>query len=181
MSSLIEVERKFIDKNIGRNGKIIDIGCADGDNLVYFSRKGFDVTGIDLSDEMLRKARKKIGGLDIRIVKGNICNMNMISDNRFDYVLCMFTLMNLKDEKSQKDAMAEMKRVCKPNGKIFLMVHNSNEGKNILGEWFGRRFEYRIFTEMEIKNLIDMAGLAFVKSFIVDDGKYIFAVCSKQF
>jgi len=181
MKNLIKLEQRLIDEEIGSAGKLLDIGCATGENIIYFSQKCFEVTGFDLSEEMLKESKEKVEklGLSIKLVKGNVCDMNMFKDNSFDYVLCMFTLMNLKDEVLQKQAINEMKRVCKLNGKIFIMVHNSDEGKVIFGDWFDKKFEYRIFNKDEIKNLIEGINLKIEKIDIVGEGKYIFSVCSK--
>ncbi|MFA6422305.1 MAG: class I SAM-dependent methyltransferase [Candidatus Buchananbacteria bacterium] len=181
MENLIDIEQKLIEENLDRPGNLIDLGCAKGDNVIFLKNKGFDVTGVDLSEEMLDISKEKINGLglDINLIKANICDLNMVADNYFDYVICMFTLMNLKTHELQMKALSEMKRVCKSQGKILLMVHNSDEGKVILGDWFENRFEYRIYTKNEIKDLVEKSGLILDKTQIVGDNKYIFIVCSK--
>src|SRR3989344_3900671 len=38
--------------------KVLDAGCGDGRNLVEFAKAGFQVTGIDISEEALNRCRK---------------------------------------------------------------------------------------------------------------------------
>ena len=49
----------YFSKKLTGN-KILDLGCGPGRDAQDFSKKGFQVTGLDLSDEMLKRARKLI-------------------------------------------------------------------------------------------------------------------------
>jgi len=59
--------RSLLDKFIGRlsGKKILDVGCAQGRDSCYFSEKGYDVLGIDLTPEFIKLAKNKLS-------KGNI-------------------------------------------------------------------------------------------------------------
>lgn len=54
-------EVDFIEKEIGFNksAAILDIGCGTGRHSIELAKRGYSVTGIDLSDAMLAKAREK--------------------------------------------------------------------------------------------------------------------------
>ena len=54
-------ECDFIEKEINYNKdlKIIDIGCGTGRHSIELSQRGYTVTGIDLSESLLEKAREK--------------------------------------------------------------------------------------------------------------------------
>jgi len=58
-----EFQEKMIDKTLRilktNSPRIIDLGCGDGRDTAYFREKGLDVTGIDLSKEMISIARKR--------------------------------------------------------------------------------------------------------------------------
>ncbi|MCD7904392.1 MAG: class I SAM-dependent methyltransferase [Clostridiales bacterium] len=50
----------YILKKYGQNGKrLLDLGCGTGTMAVMFSEAGYDVTGIDLSEDMLAEAKQK--------------------------------------------------------------------------------------------------------------------------
>lgn len=54
-------ECDFIEKETGYNKdlKIIDVGCGTGRHSIELTRRGYDVTGIDLSGSLLKKAKEK--------------------------------------------------------------------------------------------------------------------------
>jgi 2-polyprenyl-3-methyl-5-hydroxy-6-metoxy-1,4-benzoquinol methylase len=58
------LERKLILRTIERSGAktILDVGCGTGNFVSYFTRKGYDITGIDLSSEAISQARKGCPG-----------------------------------------------------------------------------------------------------------------------
>lgn len=54
-------ECDFIEQEIGFNKslKILDLGCGTGRHSIELSKRGYNITGIDLSDSPLAKAREK--------------------------------------------------------------------------------------------------------------------------
>ena len=73
------------------NGKVLDLACGPGRHSILFARRGFDVTGIDLSDNLLRvaetSARKE--KLDIHFIKSDIRKVEL--SEKFDLVVNLFT------------------------------------------------------------------------------------------
>jgi ubiquinone/menaquinone biosynthesis C-methylase UbiE len=41
--------------------RVLDIGCGDGNHLLFFSKLGLDISGIDASPYMISKARERLG------------------------------------------------------------------------------------------------------------------------
>ncbi|MBN1445167.1 MAG: class I SAM-dependent methyltransferase [Candidatus Omnitrophica bacterium] len=62
-------ECDFIEKEIGfdKSLKIIDIGCGTGRHSIELTKRGYRVTGIDLSDSMLKRAKEKAKTLNLQI------------------------------------------------------------------------------------------------------------------
>jgi len=62
-------EVDFIEKESGFNksGKILDIGCGTGRHSIELARRGYTVTGIDLSEAMITKARNMAAEKDLKI------------------------------------------------------------------------------------------------------------------
>jgi len=54
-------ECDFIEKEIrhDRSVRIIDIGCGTGRHSIELAKRGYNVTGIDLSESLLERAREK--------------------------------------------------------------------------------------------------------------------------
>lgn len=101
-------------------GEVLEVGVGTGKNLPYYSKKA-KVTGIDISKGMLEKAVKKSKklGLNCRLLLMDAENMKF-KDNSFDTALCTFILCSVPNPVK---ALKEMRRVCKPNGRIIMVEH----------------------------------------------------------
>ena len=62
-------ECDFIENEIGFNksARILDIGCGTGRHSIELARRGYQVTGIDFSDSMLKRAKEKALKLNLNI------------------------------------------------------------------------------------------------------------------
>ena len=105
--------------------KVLEIGIGTGTSYKYYPMET-EVTGIDISPDMLEKAKKNIR-------KHNLQNKNVImmngeqlkfEDNSFDKVVGMYVVSVTQNPNL---LIKEMKRVCKPNGDIYLVNHFSFE------------------------------------------------------
>lgn len=102
--------KKYLPKN--RKLKILDAGCGPGAALLYLSFFG-DVTGVDISDEALKFARKRG-----KVKKGDISSLPF-EDESFDLVTSLDVLYH-QWVKDNTRALFEVKRVLKKGG-IFLL------------------------------------------------------------
>lgn len=94
--------------------RILDLGCGTGESVRHLSRWG-TVYGIDASPEALGFCANK--GLD-RLVRGDALRLPF-ADDAFDLVCGLDILEHLCDERA---ALAEMRRVCRPEGSVLLTV-----------------------------------------------------------
>jgi len=62
-------ECDFIEKelNYDKSLKIIDVGCGTGRHAIELTKRGYCVTGIDLSESQLKRAREKAENLNLEI------------------------------------------------------------------------------------------------------------------
>ena len=109
--------------NCSENEKVLEIGIGTGTSLKYYPSETF-VTGIDISPDMLEKAKKNIK--DLNLSKKNVLMMNgeqlNFEDNSFDKVVGMYVVSVTQNPDL---LIKEMKRVCKPHGDIYLVNHFS--------------------------------------------------------
>lgn len=101
-------------------GRILDAGIGTGCNIPFYP-DGTEVIGIDLSEGMLEKARKKAErlGRAVQIVKGDAAALQC-PDNYYDAVVATFLCCVVREP----DRVArELKRVCKPGGQIILLEY----------------------------------------------------------
>ena len=110
----------YIEKYLKDGDKILDIGAGAGEYSLYFGRKGYDVSALELADANIAAFRKKLTAEDkIDLVQGNALDLSRYADKSFDIVLLFGPLYHLKNEADKLKCISEAKRVCKDDGKIF--------------------------------------------------------------
>ncbi len=99
--------------------KILDVGTGTGAIALLLAELGHDVTGIDISEGMMKTAKDKAEKLKLQInfELGDAENLHF-KDNSFDGVICRHLLWTLPDPKK---AVEEWIRVTKPRGKIVVI------------------------------------------------------------
>lgn len=112
--------------NDGPGQRILEVGVGTGLSLPYF-RKDAEVTGIDVSAEMLAKARQRVDRLGLGQVRGlHVMDAEdmTFADNAFDAVLALYVASVVP---SPARFAAEMRRVCRPGGTIVIVNHFTSE------------------------------------------------------
>lgn len=99
--------------------RILDAGCGTGAMALLFAGMGHQVTGIDLSREMLTKARKKADekSLTLELQAGD-AEYLPFADRSFDVVVNRHLLWTLPHPET---ALNEWHRVLKPGGRVFII------------------------------------------------------------
>lgn len=111
---------RYIETYLSPDAEILDIGAGAGEYSIYFARKGYSVSALELADANIRAFRQKIQPDDkIDLVQGNALDLSRYPSESFDVVLLFGPLYHLHSEADRQKCLAEAKRVCKPNGTIF--------------------------------------------------------------
>ena len=111
---------KYIEKYLTPGAKLLDIGAGTGVYSLYFARKGYAVSALELADANIAAFRAQIKEEDpIDLVQGNALDLSLYETGSFDIVLLLGPLYHLHAEADRLRCIAEAKRVCKPGGKIF--------------------------------------------------------------
>lgn len=103
----------------GLKGMVLEVGVGTGKNLKYYP-KGCSVIGIDISEGMLEKARKRAEGLNNVTLLLMDAEHLEFPDNSFDYVITTFVLCSIPNPVK---ALKEMHRVLKPDGEMINIEH----------------------------------------------------------
>ena len=101
--------------------RVLEVGVGTGINLNLYPRD-CQVTGIDLSASMLDKARERVhkGGMrNVRLQEMDAAHM-IFRDETFDIVYAPYLISVVPDP---VQVVKEMRRVCKPGGKIVILNH----------------------------------------------------------
>lgn len=110
-------------------GKVLEVGVGTGKNIEYYP-DNVDITAIDFSEKMLEKAREKAQKYNKQVTLLQMDAQDMdFQDSTFDMVFTTCVYCSVPDPIK---GLKEMRRVCKPNGKIIMIEHVRSE-KKILG------------------------------------------------
>ena len=111
---------RYIEKYLTPGAKILDVGAGAGEYSLYFVRKGYQVSALELADANIAVFRAKMANDDpVDLVQGNALDLSRYASDSFDVVLLFGPLYHLHEEADKLRCIEEAKRVCKPDGKIF--------------------------------------------------------------
>src|SRR5215216_140308 len=98
--------------------RVLDVACGAGQTAIPMSRAGAKVTGIDIATNLIEQARARAQAehLDARFDEGD-AEMLPYSDGSFDIVVSLIGAMFAPRPEL---VAAELKRVCRPGGKIIM-------------------------------------------------------------
>jgi phosphatidylethanolamine/phosphatidyl-N-methylethanolamine N-methyltransferase len=129
--------RKHAVEMINRGvGKVLEVGVGTGLSLPTYKRN-LEIVGIDLSPEMLDKARERVAEKRLTNVTGlHVMDASQLAfdDGMFDTVVAMYVMTVVPEPEK---VMQELSRVCKPGGQVLLVNHFSQE-EGMRG-WIERR------------------------------------------
>jgi len=102
--------------------KAVDFGCGTGRSTRFLRQFGFDAIGVDISEDMLRKAREIDPQGDYRLIPGD--DLSSLDQGAFDLVLSMFTFDNIAGRKTEtkKRIFRDLSSLLKPTGRIVHVV-----------------------------------------------------------
>ncbi|MBU3918260.1 class I SAM-dependent methyltransferase [bacterium] len=104
--------------------RVLDLGCGAGRHVWYLTQMGFEVYGIDIAADGIKKTKmilkeKRLKATDLRV--GNILEKLPYKDDFFDAVVSVQVLQHGK-EKQIKGVIKEIERILKPGGLAFFTV-----------------------------------------------------------
>ena len=117
-------EVDFIEKELDfdKSKIILDIGCGTGRHAIELTKRGYKVTGIDLSESQLQRAKEKAkeNGVEVKFIREDARDLNF--KNEFDLVMLIcegaFPLMET-DEMNFK-ILENASKALRTNGKLIL-------------------------------------------------------------
>ena len=126
-NELFRFDKQQLDEWFERPGRLLDLGCGTGRHLAHFAGRGFEVTGVDLSEHMLRAARRSLAaqGQGATLVDGDISRLGELGLGRFDYAICMFsTLGMIYGRANRLRFLRSVREHLEPCGLFAFHVHN---------------------------------------------------------
>lgn len=166
-------EVDFIEREISynKNDRILDIGCGTGRHSLELARRGYSVTGIDLSPDMIGKAKALA-------LKENLTIDLQVRDARdFDFkesfdlgiMLCEGAFPLMESDEMNFSILLNAFKSLKPGGKLiqttlnglFPLFHSvkdfMDKGDN-LGQSSGNTFDLMTFRDLSVYEIEDDRG-----------------------
>jgi len=159
-------------------GKVLEAGVGTGRNLASYNPR-CDVTAIDLSPAMLRRAAKRAANarcsVDLRLEDATV--MDSVQTGQYDWVFSTFMCCVMPDE-LQPAAVRQFERVLKPGGRFRLleMVYSKSRRLRARQERFapfvervyGARFDRHTFDYVQ-----KAEGLSITNTYFLKDDTYL--------
>jgi ubiquinone/menaquinone biosynthesis C-methylase UbiE len=137
---------------------ILDVGSGAGQiagHLLEFADPGAGITCTDLSQQMLCRARRRLGSDRPAYIAADLSNLPF-ADRSFDGVTCGYVLEHLPDPSA---GLSELARVMCPGGRMMLLTTEDN----FAGAWTSRIWCCRTYNRRELMQLCESLGLRWKK------------------
>jgi ubiquinone/menaquinone biosynthesis C-methylase UbiE len=119
---------EFVEKELIKKGKVLDLCCGAGTNTVYLAKKGFEVTAIDISQRAIEYAREKAKHANAKI---NFMIQSFVDlsfgDEEFDFVFDMGCFHHVEIVDRSK-FIKGLHRVLKKGGDYLLTCFSYKNG-----------------------------------------------------
>ena len=154
-------------------GKVLEAGVGTGRNFQHY-HENIELTGIDLSDVMLRKATKKAkkAHCKIELLHDDASTMHLVESNQYDWIISTFLCCVMPNE-FQPMALEQFSRVLKPGGKFRLleMIYSKNKAirrrqdffTSFVEKVYGARFDRKTVQYIEESAELEITSKRFLK------------------
>jgi 2-polyprenyl-3-methyl-5-hydroxy-6-metoxy-1,4-benzoquinol methylase len=162
--------------------RILDVGCGSGWLSEYFARLGYDVTGIDISADLIRMAQERIDSVPYNLDHETQLRCRFLTHDievaplaeKFDAVICYDSLHHLADERAVFRHLAAMLDI---GGLLFILEgHKPESGSATETELCDVMRQFGTlespFSTSYLRELFDEHGLAVVADHISVNGLF---------
>jgi len=168
-------ECDFIEKELNYNKslKIIDVGCGTGRHSIELSQRGYQVTGIDLSDSQLKRAREKAKMKNIKIEFLRYDARNLPFQKQYDVaiMLCEGGFPLMETDEMNFEILKNVTKSLKDSAKFIFTTLNglfplynsindfhSSDGSKEGAKYNSTGFDLMTFRDHNITTFTDDAG-----------------------
>jgi len=189
-------EVDFLEEELGLQpgDRILDLGCGAGGHSIEVARRGYDVTGVDISSFMLEEARKRASeaGVEVTFLQLNLADLgSALAGRSFDAAICLCESgLGILGEKGDFKFLQNVHRLLKPGGGFVLTSFNAMRRYRNPGSHFdpisstlhwtmpisnGKEFleeDQRWYTPSELRLMLGLAGFTNIEVYGCSPGNF---------
>ena len=176
-----------------KSHKILDAGCGEGRNLIYFIRNGYRIWAIDRDVDAIQMLKYLVKSINKeypidRFISGHVENLPY-NDEEFDAVISSAVLHFAENQSHFLSMIGEMVRILKPGGTLFVRmaadmgmedkIQPLKDGKFLLPD---KSVRY-LLTRQQLYEIINDFGFGFIEPFktvIVDEKRCMSTLVLKK-
>jgi SAM-dependent methyltransferase len=157
---------RWLDEHVKKDALVTEVGCGSGHQTLHIVRQGGNVVGVDLSEDMLRHARRRVrdescpGYADFVI--GTAENLPL-ADSLFDAAAIFGGLHHFSDPPA---ALLKLSRALKAGGHVFLLEPHNSPVRFVF-DWMMRRWplwqeeanEAPLFEASQLTEFLNASGI----------------------
>ncbi len=112
------LRREWLEGRLDRRARILDYGCGYGRTLAELARAGYQkIVGVDFSQAMLARCRLEVAG--VCLIRNDGRTLPFKNDS-LDAALLFATLTCIPQNEAQRALVAEIERVLRPSGLLYI-------------------------------------------------------------
>ncbi len=145
---LVRIQKMFLKNHLG---KTLDYGFGTGENLIFLSKEGHKMFGIETSNTVIKLVKKKLKKNKVKSNLKLLKNEKKLpfKKNFFDNIVCVSVLSMLKTKKNVEHLLKEFKRVLKKNGNLIIDINGPKSSY-----FYNKKDFYSIKSKKNFSNLL---------------------------
>lgn len=168
----VEHVLRYVDRvleGLPTGAKVLDLGCGTGEPVAkYLVERGFTVTGVDESSEMLKFARQTVPGAEL--IHADMVTVELA--DTFDAAVAWDSMFHV-ERKHHAAIYRKLANALRAGGRLFLSVGGSAPAEDdsvegFTSEMYGQTFYYSGFAPEVARTMIEAAGFE-IELWEVDD------------
>jgi len=166
---------KFISL-LPRDAIILDVGCGAGiPTAKYLVQKSMNVTGIDISDVMLKMARENVP--NGKFIKMDMTNLKF-NNSTFDGIVSVYALFHVKKE-DHLSVFKQFHKILKPGG--ILLINTGITDSEGIGDFFGAPMFWSNHDPKITLNLLQETGFSIIfEGILIRGGEFQYWILGRK-